>query len=126
MLPQALAVGDDPTAADGTIRIRSTQGAGFDWTHALDRSKWRFVSREGWRYGDDGTIQRLTVGPDRHIKLVTRAIADVVLESDPHPVDVTITVGRDRYCLRFGGEMTFRRLKKFRAKDAPAPQTCTP
>ena len=46
------------------------------------------------------------------------------LGTNPDPVDVVLTLGEHCYCLRFGGEVTFKPDKKWLAKEAPAPNAC--
>lgn len=39
-------------------------------------------------------------------------------------MDVVLATGDARYCLRFGGTVTFKPSKRFAAKGAAAPSVC--
>jgi hypothetical protein len=83
----------------------------------------------GYRYRDN----RQTLGP---IKLVTvrnggpNTVSAVVqmpqppLSGDPSPVTVTLSLGATRYCMSFGGTMTYAPNRRFAAVNAPAPAEC--
>lgn len=126
--------GDDPTLAGGSLRVRSAS-AGFDAVHPLPARGWTLIGKpgqgKGYRYRD----RKLADGPVRVVVVKPRKLLQVTgkgaglghrLDADPRPVDVVLTLGAHRYCLRFGGDATFKPVERFRAKDAPAPGACPP
>jgi hypothetical protein len=41
-------------------------------------------------------------------------------------VDVVLTIGQQRYCWTFGGDVRFKEGKRYLAKNAGAPGACPP
>ncbi len=48
------------------------------------------------------------------------------LASDPDPVEVSLIIGNQRYCMGFGGTVRFDPGRRYLAIDAPAPAACPP
>jgi hypothetical protein len=118
----------------GSLRVVS-QPAGFDATYALPAANWSPIGApgavKGYRYGD----ALLAAGPVKSIVIRNGTLLRVSgsgtglalpLATDPDPVDVVLTVGAQRLCLRFGGTTSFTPGGPFSAKDAPAPAACAP
>jgi hypothetical protein len=125
---------DDPTVAGAMVRVHAADGR-FDDTYAMPASHWSLVGRagrgKGYRYKDPS----LAVGPIKLAVVKTGKVLTLAgkgaglhqdLGVDPSPVDVTMTLGTHRYCLRFGGTTSWKPDKQFTARGAPAPVACTP
>jgi len=125
---------DDPTTAGATVRVRSVAGS-FEDTYVLPASKWALVGKPGQNKGykyKDGALQAgpFAVGllkTGKGLKVTAKGAGlGHTLGVDPTPIDVTITLGGHRYCLRFGGVTTWKADKLLKAKDAQAPAACAP
>lgn len=116
---------DDPTQAGAQLRVVS---ASFDDTYALPPGNWRAING-GYVYKDadlsDGPVKTAVIKANRLVK-ISGAGAGLghTLATDPNPVDVALTTGGTKYCMRFGGVPKFVPDKLFAAKDAPAPVSC--
>lgn len=123
----AVAAAGDPTADGGTLRVA---GDGFDDIYPLPAGGWTALRNgKGWRYSDAklvaGPVKLVIVKPGKLVKVVgKRAGLGHALGSDPQPVDVVLTAGTQRSCVRFGGEVSFTLGQRFKAKGAPAPASC--
>jgi hypothetical protein len=121
---------DDPTAdAGGSLRVVS--GAGFDDTYLLPGVSWKTLgeagANKGYRFASSGPIRNVRVKRGKLIKIVAKGAAlGHSLAGNPAPVDVVLTIGTERYCMRFGGTVTFAPGKRFLATDALAPGSCPP
>ena len=122
---------DDPTSAGATVRIRSVDG-GFDDTYVLPASNWSLVGKsgqgKGYKYKDkSGPITLVVVKAGKSLKVTGKGVGlGHWLAVDPSPVDVAVTLGAHRYCLRFGGTTAWKVDKQFKASKAPAPAECAP
>lgn len=123
---------DDPTANGGTLRLVAQVGEPFDVSFALPAPSWRAAGRRGYRYRQR-TRERL--GPVREIVLkagrllLVRAAGGELpftLAGNPNPVAVVLTMGAERYCMQFGGEVRFRPGRRLKATAAPPPASCPP
>ncbi len=121
---------DDPRTAGGSVRVRSESG-GFDVTYPLAASGWRLIGpdggNKGYRYADralrDGPVASVRLKPGS-LKVAARGAGLAHdLAVDPSPVDLVLTIGSQRYCLRFDAG-TFRASRSFASQAAPAPSTC--
>jgi hypothetical protein len=82
----------------------------------------------GYRYRDRrGPIRRVVLTPGVGVVVEGRGIGLAhSLGSNPSPVDVVLTFGNERICVRFGGQVSFRPGTRFLAADAPPPAACPP
>jgi hypothetical protein len=111
----------DPVRTGATLRVVTMTGDGFDTTYVLPRERWRYVKKNadkrGFKFkGKDGPLETILVKPG---KLLEHSLA-----TDPDPVYVELRLGSDKYCMRFGGQTSFKPGKPFMAKKAPAPEAC--
>ena len=124
---------DDPTLYGGTLRLASGILGGFDVTYELPKERWRAIGRRGWvfrsRARDGNAIRRVLVRVTRRgivrVKGAGEELAPT-LGQNPNPVAVVLTLGAERYCMQFGGEVRFRENRRFVARDAPRPASCPP
>jgi hypothetical protein len=114
--------------AGGSLRIVSSSG-GFDVEYDLPASRWKHLRRagagKGYRFRRLSPIKSIVVKPGKLVKIVANGPElTLPLNVDPGPVRVILRLGEHRYCFEFGGEVTFREARLFRAKRAPAPTAC--
>lgn len=120
---------DDPTLHGGSLRVFSRAGDGFDDTYALPAAGWKPVGRKGevrgWKFANGDPVRRVLVRDGKRITIVAKGPElGHTLVTEPDPVDVVLTVGGARHCLRFGAPSSFRAGRRFVAKQAPAPASC--
>ncbi len=129
-----LTLGDDPTLHGAALRLAGASG-GFDAVHVLPTRNWRAIRRRGavvgWRYADPkgtaGPLRSLTLRAGKRLELSARGAAlGVDLASDPVAVTVTLVVGAHRWCLRFGGRISWKPGASFAARGASPPPVCAP
>ena len=129
---------DDPTLGGASVRILST-GGGFDNTHPLPASRWRYIGNPaaaiGYVYTDpsraSGPVTSATLKDGKLLQVFGKgAQLGHTLGSNPDPVTILLEVGTKRYCITFGtgtGATTkFTAGKLFSAKNASAPGACPP
>ena len=98
-------------------------------SYELPADRWSYQKKEGqdkgYKFRPTKPFKSVTVQPGRRIKVVANGEGlGHTLLANPDPVDVVLTLGAHCYCLRFGGEVSFKADKKFLAKTAPAPSAC--
>ena len=126
---------DDPTVVGATLRVRTAAGCGgpCDATYALPADGWQRLGApgeiKGYRYVDPqlaaGPVRTLLVKPGKALKISGRgAQLAHALAAPPAPVDVVLTLGTQRVCLRASGTMHFTPGRKYSATGSPAPAAC--
>jgi hypothetical protein len=119
---------DDPVLHGGTIRVVSRDGRAFDLTDALPASGWRYVgaagANAGYRFRSRDPRRKVVVKAGKLVKASLRGGLSHPLDADPGAVDVVLTIGRQRYCLSFGGSVEFAAGTRFAATDAPVAARC--
>jgi hypothetical protein len=131
--PPVVGTAGDPVLHGGVVRIRSLAG-GFDERFHLPSFNWDYVGDPadnlGFRYvdrGQSGAIRAVVVRDGALSKIKGNGLAlPSALINDPEPVEVSLIIGNQRYCLGFGGDITFDRERRFAATDAPPPGSCPP
>lgn len=123
--------GDDPVTYGGTLRVLATGGDGFDDTYELPSDRWSYVKKrgagKGYKMRPTRPFKSVTIQPGKRVKVVAKGLGlGHTLETAPDVVDVVLTLGEHCYCMRFGGDVTFKADKKRLAKDAEAPAACPP
>lgn len=120
---------DDPLLNGGAVRVRTTAGDVFDVEKLLPASGWRTIGKpeapRGYRFVSKGAIRSVVIKTGGVLRIVgSGADLPLSLQADPNPVAVDVTIGGQRYCMRFGGDVSFRPGKRFAARTAPAPAQC--
>jgi hypothetical protein len=120
---------DDPRTAGGSLRVGA--GTAFDTTYPLAPANWQALKTKdptkGWKYTKGIPIKKVLVKPGKSIKIVGKGgELEHTLATDPRPVDVVLTIGQQRYCWTFGGDVRFKEGKRYLAKNAGAPGACPP
>jgi glucose/arabinose dehydrogenase len=125
---------DDPTLAGGSLRV--VVGTGFDDTYPLPAINWKAIGKpvdhKGFNYKDPhllagGPVKTAQVAAGKLVKASAKgALLGHSLASDPNPssVDIVLTIGTRKYCLHYGGTVTFKPGKLWTAKDAPESPAC--
>jgi hypothetical protein len=121
---------DDPTIYGGSLKVSSLGGDGFDDSYDLPAQGWRPVGRKGrvrgWKFRNGDPVRKVLLRAGKRIKIVAKGPAlGHTLATEPDRVDVELTVGDSRYCLGFGGRSMFRDGRRYVAKKAPAPDSCS-
>jgi hypothetical protein len=119
---------DDPVVNGGELRVR---GGGFDDTYDLPASGWKYQGKtgagKGYKFAKGAAIKSVIVKSGKLVRILGKgASLGHDLTTNPAPVDVTLTLGDRKYCLRFGGDVQFKDGTKLLAKNAPAPAACSP
>jgi hypothetical protein len=115
----------------GVVRLRSVSG-GFDERFELPRGNWSYLrapeENRGFRYRDPSRTAgiRGVIVKDGRLTKIFGASDVAALAVDPDPVEVTLILGNQRYCMRFGGQTRFDESRRFIAFDAQAPGACPP
>jgi len=121
---------DDPTTHGGRLLVASSPGGGFVDVYPLDASGWKARRKKGavsgWGFKDrDGPITSVSIKGGKSVVVKGKGAGlGHDLDDDPNPVRVVLEIGQHRYCLEFGGQPTFKELKKFLATKAGAPAAC--
>jgi len=118
---------DDPVLNNASLRVVTQNGDAFDTTYALASDRWKYRRKAGGNKGyrfKARPFKSIIVRPGM-IKVVANGLGlEHSLGLDPRPVHVVITLGEQRYCMTFGGDIAFREGRKFLAKDAPMATAC--
>jgi hypothetical protein len=129
--PPAQGTDADPVLHGGVLRLRSVAG-GFDLRFDLPKQNWVYLrapeDNRGFEYRDrarEAAVNAVIVKDGRLTKILGGNL-QVPLANDPDPVDVTLIIGSQRYCMSFGGDAHFDANRRFLAEDAPAPGACPP
>ena len=131
--PPSHGTGADPVLHGGVLRLRSVTG-GFDLRFDLPKANWNYLRApeddRGYSYRDRSrfaSIHAVIVKDGRLTKIIGGGPdLQASLANDPNPVDVSLIIGNQRYCMSFGGATTFDASRRFLATDAPAPGACPP
>ena len=119
---------DDPVVNGGALRVR---GGSFDDTYELPSSGWKYQGKagqgKGYKFAKGAAIKSVIVKSGKLVRVIGKGSGlGHDLATNPDPVDVTLTLGDRKYCMRFGGTVQFKDGTKFLGKSAPAPAACSP
>ena len=123
---------DDPVMYGGTLHVWTLNGDAFDVSYPLPANKWRYVGAPGGSHGYRYSDPRLEEGPVTLVDLRSETFVKIKakgsqmghsLGSNPNPVEVVLTIGSRRYALSYGGTVTFRANRAYKASGAPPPTT---
>src|SRR5262245_20851236 len=118
---------DDPVRGGGALRVKSLGGDGFDTTYDLPANGWRYIGREG-----QGKGYRFTGhDPQLRIRATARRLQIVgvgsgfghSLQLRPDEVWVSLNLGGQTSCAKFGGRVKYTQ-RKLVAAGATAPSSC--
>jgi hypothetical protein len=131
-LPPAFGTATDPVLHGGALRLRFT--GGFDKSFELPKGNWSYLRQpednRGFSYHDrdrGAPIRGVVVKDGKLTKVVGGGSEfQASLATDPSPVEVSLIIGNQRYCMAFGGVTKFDAGNRFSAEDAPAPGACPP
>ena len=132
-MPPFAGTAADPVLHGGAVRLRSASG-GFDQRFELPQQNWEYLrepsENRGFRYRDRSraaVINAVTVKDGRLMKILGGGPdLQVSLASNPDPVEVSLVLGNQRYCMGFGGDASFEQDHRFVAENAPLPGACPP
>jgi hypothetical protein len=130
----------DPTCTGlggggGRLTVTSVT-TGESHSTPLPCESWTGRKTGSWRYNDRflevGTCKRVEIRSARSLKALCLGRGPSVLDFDLRqdepqlPIEVTLEVGGDRYCMRFGGIVKHdgSNGKKLLARDSGAPTAC--
>jgi hypothetical protein len=125
---------DDPRTAGATLRIATTAGDAFTASYELPAGSWKIIGASGKNVGyrfksapsASQPVTQVVLKRGKLLRIAAKGAGlATTLGANPAPVDVSLTVGTTRYCLAFGGSVSFKAGKSFVAKGAPAPASCT-
>src|SRR5262249_22720103 len=131
--PPAQGTDADPVLHGGVLRLHSVAG-GFDLRFDLPKENWEYLrtpeDNRGFKYRDRSrvaAVHAVIVKDGRLTKILgSGPNLQAPLASDPDPVDVTLIIGSQRYCMSFGGDAQFDANRRFIPQEAPAPGACPP
>jgi len=120
---------DDPVLVGGTLRVISGAAGGFDDTYQLPLGAWTYVGKagagKGYKLKGASPVRRVLVKAGKKLKIVAKGSAlGHDLTTSPAPVQVILSLGTHRLCMRFDAAASFKPGAKFLAKNALAPATC--
>ena len=120
---------DDPVEQGGSLRVVSASGDGFDHRYPLPTSNWTYLKKKkpekGYKFKQGDAIKTVLVKAGKQIKIIGKSTAlGHSLMTDPQPVHVELRLGAQRYCMTFGGSVTYTADKKYLAKSAPTAAAC--
>jgi hypothetical protein len=126
-------VDGDPTVHGGTLRVASAV-VGFDDSYPLPAAGWKVGGKtrgKSYRYADGpgtfGPVRMVAVTQGKGLKIRAKGPGlGHTLGADAAPIAITLTLGTHRYCLAFGGVVTWKPGVSLVAKRAPAPVACAP
>jgi hypothetical protein len=119
---------DDPVAHGGWIRVRLSDGSGYDETFPVPAANWRYVKKAGDNRGykgkKAGPVRVVVVKPGKVLKAVLKGEAlGFSLDTEPSSVDVVLGIGDHRYCVRFETATKFG-PGRLVARNAAPPAVC--
>lgn len=129
--PFDAAAGVDPTASGGRLRVLSNAGS-FEGRYDLPAERWKPIRKRGavvgWRFSNRrGPIRRMVVSSGGAITVLAAGSSlQQAIGQNPDPIDIWLAIGGTRACVRFGGAVTFKPGKSFKAVGAPPPDVCAP
>ena len=94
-------------------------------------SGWRALSKKkpenGYKFAKGDPVKTIAVKTGKSIKIVAKGSAlGHTLALDPRPVLIELRLGGMRFCMGFGGAVTFTADKKYLAKASPLAEAACP
>ncbi len=122
----------DPVLHGASLRVVYGNSV-LDSVYALPPSNWAYIGPPGQDLGYRYRDSTLALGPVRGVAvrdagnsiiLARWPRSQIPLNQDPSPLGVILTLGGTRYCMSFGGTVSFVPDVRYGAIDAPAPAAC--
>jgi hypothetical protein len=120
---------DDPVENGGALRIAFANGV--DATFALPAGAWKYVKKSGQNRGYKAKgvspLGVVVLKPGKVMKTVAKGSALAIdLETEPSSMEVVVSVGGHRQCVRFVGAQRFVAGRKLVSTTSTPPTACLP
>jgi len=120
---------DDPVENGGALRVAFTNG--FDATFALPAGAWKYVKKSGQNRGYKAKgvspLGVVVLKPGKVMKTVAKGSELAIdLETEPSSMEVVVSVGGYRQCVRFVGTQRFVAGRKLVSTTSTPPTACLP
>jgi len=125
---------DDPRNVGASLRVMTSAGDVFSASYILPAARWSLLGKadkpKGYKYKDSArevsNVRKVTIKAGKSLKVDIRGESALSIFASPDPLNVALTLGSQRMCSAFGGDVDFRPSNRYTAKNAAAAWGCDP